>query len=119
LYLPLEAYKAILILFSVAVPGVAEIHLPLSCVSGGGAMARKVFFIMLSAVLLSSACIAGEVNVKKIAKSDWINIETANFNVFTNAKEKNALAIVEELERFENGSDNRYIVATESTEITA
>jgi tetratricopeptide (TPR) repeat protein len=63
-------------------------------------MVRKVLFVMLSVVFLSSVCIAGEVNVKKIAKSDWINIETATFNVLTNAKETKAMAIVEELEDF-------------------
>jgi tetratricopeptide (TPR) repeat protein len=60
----------------------------------------KKWFMVLLITLLPGICIAGGINVKSLDNQDWINIETANFNVLTNAKEKKALEIVRELENF-------------------
>jgi tetratricopeptide (TPR) repeat protein len=51
-------------------------------------------------LLLPMICVAGEVDVKKLNKADWTNIESANFNVLTNANEKSAVEIIQELENF-------------------
>ncbi|WP_049722195.1 DUF1570 domain-containing protein [Gilvimarinus polysaccharolyticus] len=43
---------------------------------------------------------AGEVDVKKLSKTKWLKLETANFSVITDANEKKARQMVDELERF-------------------
>lgn len=63
-------------------------------------MWKKTLCIIWLIVLLPATCLAGKINVKKLDMQDWINIETANFNVLTNAKENRALEIVQELENF-------------------
>jgi len=63
-------------------------------------MLRRIFCIIWLVALLPGICAAGEVKVKKLNKQDWINIETGSFNLLTNAKEKKALEIVQELENF-------------------
>lgn len=63
-------------------------------------MLKKICCIIGFIVLLPAICLAGEINVKKLNKQDWINIETPNFSVLTNAEEKRTLGIVQELENF-------------------
>lgn len=63
-------------------------------------MHKQIFIIIWLILILPIICVAGEVNVKALDKVTWINIETTNFNVLTNAKEKNAVELIKELEDF-------------------
>jgi tetratricopeptide (TPR) repeat protein len=63
-------------------------------------MLKNFLNAILLILLLPIVCAAEEVDVKKLTKADWINIESANFNVLTNASEKDAVEIVQELENF-------------------
>lgn len=51
-------------------------------------------------VLIAVTAVAGEVNVKKLNKLDWLKLETDNFIAVTDAGERQASEMVEELERF-------------------
>src|SRR5690606_5932153 len=51
-------------------------------------------------VLFASQSLAGRVNVKKLHSATWIHLETQNFSVFTDANEKQAREMAEELEHF-------------------
>lgn len=55
---------------------------------------------MLLTLLFSSVCFSGDVNIKKINKNKWITLETENFSILTDAKEKQAKEMAEELEHF-------------------
>lgn len=57
----------------------------------------NIFFLI---IFLPAVCIAGEVNVGALDKANWLNIQTMNFDVLTNAKEQNAVEMVMELEDF-------------------
>lgn len=57
-----------------------------------------VFGICILAVAFAAA--AGEVSVKKLNKFHWLKLETGNFVVVTDARERQAGEMVEELERF-------------------
>ena len=63
-------------------------------------MLKKIISMIGLIAFLPVVCIAGEVNVKRLNNENWTHIETMNFNVLTNAKEKKALEIVRELEDF-------------------
>jgi tetratricopeptide (TPR) repeat protein len=64
-------------------------------------MLKHIVSILCVILFLPVICLAGEVNVKALDKAGWINIETANFSVLTNADEKKAEEIVQELEDFQ------------------
>lgn len=64
---------------------------------------KKQFLIIVFSVCVLGAAVpstAGEVNIKKLNKLDWIKLETDNFVAVTDAKERQAKEMVEELERF-------------------
>ncbi len=63
-------------------------------------MLKKTCFMFMFLVFLPGVSIAGEINFERLYKQEWINIETANFDLITNLKEKKALEIVQELENF-------------------
>ncbi len=62
-------------------------------------MLKKIITTLLI-LSVSWAAQADEVNVKKLSKRDWIMLESKNFLVFSDAKEKTAIAMLEELEHF-------------------
>lgn len=63
---------------------------------------RKAFPAFFGVCMLAAAftAVAGEVNVKKLNKLHWLRLETGNFVVVTDAKERQAGEMVQELERF-------------------
>jgi hypothetical protein len=63
-------------------------------------MQKNILSLIWVIALLPVMCLAGEVNVKKLYKENWINIETRNFFILTNTKEKKAVEMAEELEHF-------------------
>jgi tetratricopeptide (TPR) repeat protein len=63
-------------------------------------MSKQILTVFGLLLFLSGICIAGEVDVKALNKANWINIESKNFYIVTDAKEKDAVEIAQELEDF-------------------
>jgi tetratricopeptide (TPR) repeat protein len=63
-------------------------------------MLKHILYTVWLILLLPVIYVAGEINVKELNKANWINVESANFNVLTNANEKSAVEIIQELENF-------------------
>lgn len=60
-------------------------------------------FVRIGILSLASLCFsshAGEVDIKKLHKTQWRSLDTANFSIITDATEKKALAMAEDLEQF-------------------
>ncbi len=60
----------------------------------------KIVVIIVLTVLLQVSCNAGEVNLTKLNKADWILLETESFYIITDAAENDAVKIACELENF-------------------
>ena len=63
-------------------------------------MLKKNIIIIWLIGLLQTASIAERVNLTGLNKTDWIYLETENFNIITDTGEENARKIVRELENF-------------------
>jgi tetratricopeptide (TPR) repeat protein len=66
----------------------------------GVEMLKRIMIAIGLIALLPTLCIAGDVNVKKLNKANWIYFETQNFNVLTDAREEIAFDLARELENF-------------------
>lgn len=60
----------------------------------------RVLTVILLPLFLVSSLYASEVDVDRLHKARWINLETGNFSVISDAGEKKAGAMAEELEKF-------------------